>query len=257
MRVATWNVNGLRARLEFLVGWLRDRRPDVVGLQELKLQEEKFPQAALEAEGYRAVVHGQKAWNGVAILARADVEAAQTGLPGQEGMGSRLLTAETGGLAFTTVYCPNGKSVEHEDYRRKLAWLDSLQRHLEERHDPGRPAILCGDFNIVPTGLDSHDEERLRGTIFHTEEERSRFRALLEWGFRDLFRDEHPGERAFSWWDYRAGSFPRNHGLRLDFLLATKSLSARVRSVRIDRDYRKKIEGLTPSDHAPVMADLD
>lgn len=257
MRVATWNVNGMRARLEFLKLWLRERRPDVVGLQELKLADEKFPHEEIEAEGYRAVHHGQKAWNGVAILSREPVDVTQKGLPGQEAFGSRLITASVGSLSFTTAYCPNGKHVGHDDFPRKLAWFDALAGHLEAVQSPDSEAILCGDFNICPQGLDSWNEEDLRGSIFHTEEERARIQRLLGWGLRDLFREKHPEERAFSWWDYRAGSFPRNQGLRLDFLLGTEAVLKRVRSVEIDRDFRKKKEGMTPSDHAPVIADLE
>ncbi|HKQ61664.1 MAG TPA: exodeoxyribonuclease III [Candidatus Polarisedimenticolaceae bacterium] len=257
MRLATWNVNGLRARLDFVLHWLRARQPDVVGLQELKLEDAQFPHAELEALGYAAVVHGQKGWNGVAVLTRATAGVTQRGLPGQESAGARLLTVETAGLAFTTVYCPNGKSVHHPDFPVKLAWYDALVRHLGERLDPSRPAVLCGDFNLCATDLDTWNEAALRGTIFHTDEERSRFRRLLETGLHDLFREQHPGLRAFSWWDYRAGAFHRGQGMRLDLLLATPSLRARLRAIEIDREYRKKKDALLPSDHAPVFADLE
>ena len=256
MRIATWNVNGLRARLEFLVLWLRERRPDLVGLQELKLTEDQFPHALLEAEGYRAVVHGQKAWNGVAILSRRPVTVTQKGLPGHEEFGARLITADMEGLSFTTIYCPNGKDVGHPDYPRKLAWFEALATHLRELHRPDRPAVLCGDFNICPAPIDSWNEDLLRGSIFHTPEERARFAAIVEGGLLDLFRRLHPEARSFSWWDYRAGAFPRNQGLRLDLLLATRDIAARLQAVEIDRDYRKKKDDRTPSDHAPVFADV-
>ncbi len=257
MRVATWNVNGLRARLDFFLHWLRARQPDVVGLQELKLSDEQFPHAELEAAGYRAVTHGQKSWNGVAVVGRAPLEPTQCGLPGQEQLGARLISADVGGLSFTSVYVPNGKHVEHADFPRKLAWLDALAAHLRERHPPERPAIVCGDFNVCPAGLDSWNEQALGGAIHHTEQERARFKRLLEAGFADVFRERFPETQAFSWWDYRAGGFHRNHGLRIDFLLASPSVAERLQGAEIDRDYRKKKEGLTPSDHAPVMADLD
>jgi len=256
MRIATWNVNGLRARLDFLVLWLRERRPDLVGLQELKLTEDQFPHALLETEGYRAVVHGQKAWNGVAILSREPVTVTQKGLPGQEEFGARLITADAGGVSFTTVYCPNGKDVGHPDFPRKIAWLEALATHLRGLHRQDRPAVLCGDFNICPAPIDSWNEDLLRGTIFHTTEERARFAAIVEGGYHDLFRRLHPEARSFSWWDYRAGAFPRNQGLRLDLLLATRDIAERRRSVEIDRDYRKKKDDRIPSDHAPVFADL-
>lgn len=257
MRIATWNVNGLRARLDFVRHWLRARQPDVVGLQELKLDDEQFPHEELAAEGYGAVVHGQKAWNGVAVLCRGDAEVVQKGLPGQDELGARLVTARVGDLAFTSVYCPNGKHVGHEDFPRKLAWLDALAEHLAERHDPRQPAVVCGDFNVCPGPLDSWNETAFAGGIFHTDAERGRFRRLLDGGLTDLYRRLHPDVQAFSWWDYRGGDFHRNHGLRIDFLLAGEPLAGRVRHVEIDRDYRKKKDGLTASDHAPVFADLD
>jgi exodeoxyribonuclease-3 len=256
MRVATWNVNGLRARLEFVLGWLEERQPDVVGLQELKLSDDLFPRDAFAALGYRAAVHGQKSWNGVAILAREEPRITQRGLPGQEDFGARLLSAEVAGLSFTTVYCPNGKHLGHDDFPRKLVWFDALAAHLGERADPGLAAIVCGDLNICPAPLDSWNEAELKGSIFHTEQERARFRALLERGFVDLFRELRPDTQAFSWWDYRGGAFHRKQGLRIDFLLASRALLERVRAVEIDREWRKKHQGLTPSDHAPVWAEL-
>ncbi len=257
MRVATWNINGLRARLGFVLRWLAARQPDLVGIQELKLTEEQFPHAELRAAGYHAAVFGQKAWNGVAILSRAPLQITETGLPEQAHLGARLLTARTSELSFTTLYGPNGKSVEHGDFAAKLAWLEALLGHFQASHHAEEPTFLCGDFNLCPTALDSWNEALLGGTIFHTEAERQRFQRLLEWGFHDLFREKHPGARAFSWWDYRGGAFHRGQGLRLDFLLASAGLAARVRAVTIDRDYRKKQEGLVPSDHAPVIADLE
>jgi len=256
VRVATWNVNGLRARLDFVLHWLRERAPDVVGLQELKLTDDLFPHEAFGALGYRAVTHGQKSWNGVAILAREEPRVTQRGLPGQEAMGARLIRAQVAGLDFTSVYCPNGKHLEHEDFPRKLAWFDALSGHLEQHRDPSCPGILCGDLNICPGPLDSWNEAGLAGSIFHTEEERRRFRALRDAGFSDVFRRLRPESRDFSWWDYRGGAFHRGQGLRIDFLLATPAALERVRAVEIDRDWRKKHQGLTPSDHAPVWADL-
>jgi exodeoxyribonuclease-3 len=257
VRVATWNINGMRARLDFLCHWLRERQPDVVGLQELKLTDEQFPHAELSKAGYRAVSHGQKSWNGVAILSRGEAVVRQRGLPGQADFGARLITAEVGDLSFTTIYCPNGKHTGHEDFPRKLAWLDALAEHVEDRCDPERPAILCGDFNVCPAPLDSWNEAEFRGGIFHTDEERERFQRLLTIGLVDVFREKHPDTPAFSWWDYRGGAFHRKQGLRIDFLLATPAAMRRVRAVEIDREFRKKKEGLTASDHAPVFADLD
>jgi exodeoxyribonuclease-3 len=263
MRIATWNVNGLRARLDLLRLWLRARQPDLLGIQELKLTDDQFPHVELGAEGYRALCHGQKGWNGVAILARDGLasESCQVGLPGQEDFGARLLSARVaapgGGLRFTTVYVPNGKHVGHGDFPRKLAFLDALAAHVAPAGaaEP-EPAVVCGDFNVAPGALDSWDEARLRGQIFHTDEERARFARLLQGGWVDLFRAAHPEAQAFSWWDYRDGAFHRGHGLRIDFLLATPAVAARVRAVSIDREWRKKQDGLTASDHAPVVAEL-
>ena len=246
----------MRARTEFLLHWLAAREPDVVGLQELKATEAEFPFAELEKMGYRAVLHGQKAWNGVAILSREPARVLQRGLPGQEELGARLITAEVGDLCFTTVYCPNGKSVEHDDFPRKLAWFDALLDHLDAEHDPAKATVLCGDFNLCPAALDSWNEPRLNGRIFHTPEERQRFQRLLDWGFIDLYRHRHPETRTFSWWDYRSGAFHRNMGLRIDFLLATPSVAGKLQSVETDRDYRKKKDGMTASDHAPVIAEF-
>jgi exodeoxyribonuclease-3 len=256
MTIATWNVNGLRARLDFVRHWLDARRPDLVGLQELKLTDDEFPRQAFEDAGYHAEPYGQKGWNGVAVLSRESVRVVRRGLPGQEELGARLLTADAGDLSFTTVYCPNGKALDHADYPRKLAWFERLRRHFTEQHDPRRPTVLCGDFNVVPAPIDSWDEAALHGRIHHTDAERACFRGLLDWGLIDLFRRHRPDTQAFSWWDYRGGAFHRNLGLRIDFLLGTAGVVSRLRRVEIDRDYRKKKDGLTASDHAPVIAEL-
>jgi len=257
MRVATWNVNGLGARLAFALHWLAARSPDLVGLQEIKMTDEQFPHLAFEAAGYRALTHGQKAWNGVAILARQDLELVDRGLPGQEDLGARFLHARVGGLDFVTVYCPNGKHLGHEDFPRKLAWLDALADHLAQTLEPTRPAIVGGDFNVCPSGLDTWDEASHEGAIFHTEDERRRFQRLLDGGLIDAFRALYPDRRAFSWWDYRGGAFHKQQGLRIDLLLATAPAMKRISSVEIDRDYRKKKDGLVASDHAPVIAELE
>jgi exodeoxyribonuclease-3 len=246
-------VNGLRARLDFVRHWLRSREPDVVGLQELKLSDDRFPADAFLALGYRSLCHGQKSWNGVAILAKEEPVLTARGLPGQEELGARLITAEVSGLSFTTVYVPNGKTLEHEDYPRKLAWIDALIAHFEAASGP---RLLCGDFNLCPKPLDSWNEAKLAGRIFHTDDERSRFERLLATGLVDVFREKHPDRQAFSWWDYRGGAFHRNQGLRIDLLLASPDTTARLKSIEIDREYRKKKDGLIASDHAPVFADL-
>ena len=260
MRLATWNINGLRARLDFLCLWLEARRPDVVGLQELKLETEDFPHDRLAELGYQAAVHGEKSWNGVAVLSRGDLRIVQAGLPGQEAFGARLLEVRTLGVRFATVYCPNGKSVDHPDFARKLAWFDDLHGYCATAwDDPAEPGMLCGDFNICPGDLDSwwgQTGMAENAGIFHTAAERARFAALLALGFHDLYRERHRDGREFSWWDYRGGAFHRGHGLRIDLLLGNPVLAQRVTDVTIDRDYRKKHNGLTASDHAPVHAEF-
>ncbi len=257
VRIASWNINGTKARIEYLKAWLEAVAPDVVGLQELKTTDDRFPFEELREIGYHAVTYGQKSWNGVAILSREPAEVIQRGLPGQDEMGSRLITAKVSGLTFTTVYVPNGKTLEHEDYQRKLAWLDALGAHFEEHHAPADPHVLCGDFNVVPTALDTWDEGSFAGGIFHTDAERSRIARLLDWGFTDAYRARYPDERAFTWWDYRGGALHKKQGLRIDFVLTTEPLVGRIREASVERDWRKKRDGMTPSDHAPVWVDLE
>ncbi|MBX3273531.1 MAG: exodeoxyribonuclease III [Sandaracinaceae bacterium] len=257
MRIATWNVNGLNARLDYVGHWLRAVSPDVVGLQELKMTDDKFPHDAFAALGYRALTHGQRSWNGVAVLSREPARATQVGLPSYGELGARLLAAEVAGITFVTVYCPNGKTVDHEDFAGKLAWLDALAAWLEQAHDPSAPLVLCGDFNVVPAAIDSWNEERLRGGIFHTDAERARLARLCDWGLVDLWRHLRPDDPGHSWWDYRAGAFHKRMGLRIDLVLGTAPIAARAAAAHVARDWRKKVEGLTPSDHAPVWVDLD
>ncbi|MEM9622299.1 MAG: exodeoxyribonuclease III [Pseudomonadota bacterium] len=255
MRIATWNVNGLRARLEFIKLWLQARQPNVVGLQELKTPDAEFPHEFFADLGYEALVHGQKSWNGVAVLTNVPAKLEQSGLPGEDDWGARLITATIDDqLEFTTVYCPNGKSTSHADYPNKLRWYDSLHNHWSEGAHPRR--VICGDFNIVPTPLDSWRGNKADGDVFHTDAERERLSKLMETGLADVYRQQYPDEQSFSWWDYRGGAFHRKQGLRIDFILATPEVAGQVNDVVIDRDFRKKQEGLTASDHAPVYADL-
>ena len=256
MRIATWNVNGLRARLDFIQHWLASRAPDVLGMQELKVTDDEFPHAAFEDCGYQVATHGQKGWNGVAIASKLPLDVEERGLPGRSYDGARLIRARVGDLSYATVYCPNGKTLDHEDFPRKLAWYDSLRDYVATI-DPDTPFVLGGDFNIVPKPLDCWRGEAADGTIFCTEDERSRYRALLDLGLTDLFRHLRPDAQRFSWWDYRGGAFHRGMGLRIDMLLASASVVERVRQVVIDREYRRKQNGLTASDHVPVYADLD
>ena len=258
MRVATWNINGLRARIDFLRLWLERRAPDVVGLQELKVSDDEFPSDVFRDLGYHVATHGQKAWNGVAVLSRAPIEVLERGLNGEEDFGARLLRVRTADLDFTTIYCPNGKDLGHDDFPKKLAWFDSLLRHWATR-DRNVPSVLCGDFNVVPTSLDTwlSEADEAAEPMFHTKGERERFAALLDLGLVDVFRRRHPDKTLFSWWDYRGGAFHRGQGLRIDLVLASEATARRVKEVEIDRDFRKKQNGLIPSDHAPVYVDLE
>lgn len=256
MRIATWNVNGVRARLDFILHWLQSRAPDVVGMQELKADDGEFPHDAFEALGYQVATHGQKGWNGVAIAAKTPLEVSQRGLPGEEDMGARLIRCRVGEIDFATVYCPNGKSLDHEDFPRKIEWFDSLIDYLAGL-DASQPFVLGGDFNIVPAAQDCWRGEAADGTIFCTDEERRRYQALLDAGLVDLFRHGYPDERQYSWWDYRGGAFHRGMGLRIDMLLGNASVVPKVDDVVIDRAYRYKQDGLLSSDHAPVYADIN
>jgi exodeoxyribonuclease-3 len=257
VRIATWNINGTKARLGYVEAWLTATKPDVVGLQELKTTDDKFPTDELRELGYHSVTHGQKSWNGVAILSKEEPEVVQRGLPGQEEMGARLITAKVSGLTFTTVYVPNGKDLEHEDFAKKLAFLDDLAAYCDENFSPDEPHVLCGDFNVVPAPIDSWNEEYLRNGIFHTEDERKRIARFLDMGFVDSWRARYPDKPGFTWWDYRGGAFHRKQGLRIDLLLVTEPLADEVTEVSIERDWRKKLDGMIPSDHAPVWADLN
>lgn len=261
MRLGTWNINGMNARLDFLTRFLKEVQPDVLGLQELKMVNEKFPREVLREHGYEAHVHGQKAWNGVAVLVRKaafpdEVRVLQRGLPGEDEFGARLITVACPTLQFTTVYCPNGKSIDHEDFARKLEWFDSLALYVKEQFRADDPHVLCGDFNIVPAPVDSWNEAGLGGHIFHTREERERLRALIDWGFTDAFRKRDTQEPGFTWWDYRGGAFHKGQGLRIDLMLLTASLAGVASEAVVERGWRRKVEGLIPSDHAPVWVDV-
>ena len=256
MRVATWNINGIRARLDYVALWLESRQPDVVGFQELKAPDDAFPHEPFTEMGYQVHTHGQKSWNGVAIASKEEIELVQRGLPGQEKNGARLIACETDGFMYLSVYCPNGKNVEHADFQMKLAWFESLRTYSEQLQRERGELLIGGDYNIVAEALDSHRGQAGDGEIFHTTEERKALNALFDLGLTDVFREAKPDSNEYSWWDYRAGGFQRNLGLRIDLLLATQAVVNRVTDVVIDRDFRKKQDGLTASDHAPVYVDL-
>jgi exodeoxyribonuclease-3 len=256
MRIATWNVNSVKARLKFVLHWLDARKPDLACLQELKVDAEHFPHEVFRERGYHCSLHAQSTWNGVAVISREPATIVQAGLPGAEALGARLVTVECAGLSATSVYVPNGKTVAHEDYQSKLAFMRQLGAYVRGSLDAAGKTLVAGDFNICPSDLDSYAPEYLAGSIFHTDAERSAMAELFGAGYADVYRALQPEGRMFSWWDYRAGCFHKNQGLRIDLLLASQPLLAAIGEVWIDREYRKKKDGATPSDHAPVIAEL-
>ncbi len=257
MRLVTWNVNSLNARQERVEEWLADSQPDVVCLQETKLADGAFPALAFAALGYEAAHHGEGRWNGVAILSRVGLDDVVHGFaddapPDPE---ARLLTATCGGVRVMSVYVPNGRALDNDHYRYKLEWLERLRGHLDAVAAPSAPTALCGDFNIAPTDIDVWDPAAVHGATHVSPPEREALGRLLDWGLTDVFRDRFPDvERLYSWWDYRAGNFHKGIGMRIDLVLASASLAARAQGALIDRNARK---GKSPSDHAPVVIDLD
>jgi len=255
--VATWNVNSLRMRWDRLTAWLADKRPDVLCLQEIKMQDADFPALELHGVGYHAVAHGQKTYNGVAILSRiehgspTDVKCGmQDGDPDTE---SRLLMATIPGLKLRvgSVYVPNGQSVGADKYDYKLRWLKRFRSYLDRECVPSQSLVLCGDYNIAPADNDVHDPEVWRDTVICHPDARSALQALLDFGLVDTLRQVQPDGRIFTYWDYRGLSFPKNLGIRIDHILATLPMAARCHKVEVDRQARK---GEKPSDHAPVQA---
>ncbi len=259
MKVVTWNVNSLRARLARTIALVERHQPDILCLQETKVTDELFPFEEFSLLGYHAATHGQKSYNGVAILSREpldDVTRGFTGDPAPEQ--SRVIAGTAGGIRVVNLYVVNGKSIDHPDYQLKLKWLDALNDWLAATCRFEEPVLIVGDFNIAPEDIDVHDPEFWRGQAHCTDAERERFRGLMTGSLRDLFRQCHPEDQRFTWWDYRNGAFHKGHGLRIDLALATPVLAGRCTSVDIDRQERKLTTGEgKPSDHAPVIVELD
>jgi exodeoxyribonuclease-3 len=255
MRIATWNVNSIRARRDRVLAWLERVEPDVVCLQELKGEEQSFPADAIAAAGYRAAVLGQKTYNGVAILARGPLTDVQRGLADAvDDPQARLIGALTNGVRVVSAYVPNGQVVGSEKYAYKVAWLERLASWLEPRLRAGEPLALCGDFNIAIDERDVDDPAEWEGTVLFNDEMRATLGGLLDLGLVDAFRELNERGGLFSWWDYRQGSFRRNRGLRIDYVLLTPDLAERCTSCSIDRAERG---GEKPSDHAPVVAEIE
>lgn len=274
MRIATWNVNSLKARLEKVEWWLERAAPDVLLLQETKLSDDTAPLLPFSMAGYELLHHGEGRWNGVAIASRvglADVVANFGDGPVRSSAAgasvsvaeedfdplgeARMVSAACGGVRVVSIYAPNGREVGSPFYAGKLAWFARLRRWLDETQDPRTPLVIGGDFNVAPADLDVWDPAAAHGGTHVSEPERAAFRALLDWGLEDAWRARNPELRRFTWWDYRAGNFQRDEGMRIDHLLATAPVAGRVVAVEVDREARKGKP--VPSDHAPLVLDLD
>ena len=254
MKIAAWNVNSLKVRLPHLLEWLAARQPDVVCLQETKLEDHNFPQQEIEAAGYQVVFSGQKTYNGVALLARETPTDVVRGNPHYpDDPQRRLIAATVRGVRVVGAYIPNGQAVGSDKYVYKLAWLAALETWLGEQLTACPQLALAGDFNIAPEDRDVHDPKAWSGQILCSEPERAAFQRLLALGLKDSFRLFAQPEKSFSWWDYRMLGFQKNQGLRIDHILLSTPLAERCIAAGIDREMRKRER---PSDHAPVTADL-
>lgn len=251
MKVATWNVNSLRARQDRVLDWLARAEPDVLCMQETKVTDAEFPSLEFQRLGYRVVFSGQKTYNGVAIAARAPLEQVHVGFDDPPvDAEQRLIAARVAGTWVYSCYVPNGRSVESEQFPYKLQWLERLRQTLAARHDPKEPIVVCGDFNVAREARDLYDPVLFEGhTHFHPEE-RARIEQLLAFGLVDAFRIHEQAAGQYTWWDYRAGMFRRNLGLRIDYLFVSAPLAERCREVSIDVVERRRPK---PSDHAPVI----
>jgi len=256
VRIATWNVNSLNARLGRVEDWIAQTQPDVLCMQETKLADTAFPAMTFQALGYDTVHVGEGRWNGVAIVSRVGLDDVQAGFAdgGPADPEARVVWATCGGIRIASVYVPNGREVGHDHYHYKLGWLARLRADLEANCKPTDAVAVCGDFNVAPTDLDVWDVTRFEGATHVSPPEREAIVALEEWGLEDVFRRKHQGGGLFSWWDYRAGMFHKGEGMRIDLVLATASVAERVDWVLIDRNARK---GKLPSDHAPLVVEVN
>ncbi len=253
MKIATWNVNSLRVRLPHLLDWLGARSPDAMCLQETKCEDANFPAAELEAAGYRAVHHGQRGYNGVAILSRADGAGVCRGIPAFVDEQSRVIAADVDGVRLVSVYVPNGQSVGSDKYAYKLRWFEALAGWLAAELATHPRLAVLGDFNVAPEDRDVHDPLAWQGHVHVSEPERTALRRVANLGFLDAFRLFEQPQQSFTWWDYRMGAFRRNMGLRIDHVLLSPELARACRSCSIDVAPRKLER---PSDHAPVICEL-
>lgn len=254
MLIATWNVNSILARMPLVLRWLDDVKPDVVCMQETKCTDDKFPTLIFQERGYQCQLFGQQSYNGVAILTRCECETTYRGYPGDdETAQSRLITSTVEGIQIINVYIPNGQAVGSEKYEMKLAWMRRLREFFDQNYDPSGPVLLCGDFNVAPDERDVHDVRLWQGRIMFSEQERATLQSIKDWGFTDAFRLHNEEGGKFTWWDYRAGAFRRNQGLRIDHVWITEPLVSRSVRTWIDLEPRTWEK---PSDHAPVIAEF-
>ena len=256
MRLATWNVNSLKARMPRVQEWLELADPDVLCMQETKLADEAFPGLAFESVGYEWVHHGQGRWNGVAILSRVGLADPQSGFADGRGADpdARIVWATCGGVRVASAYVPNGRELGHDHYRYKLDWLGRLRSHLEANAGADEPVVVAGDFNVAPADNDVWDMAAFEGLTHVSGPERRAFASLVDWGLVDVFRRRWPDEGLYTFWDYQAGRFHKRQGMRIDMVMATEPLAQRVSTALMDRNARK---GEKPSDHAPVVVDFD
>jgi exodeoxyribonuclease-3 len=259
MRLATWNVNSLKARLDRVLAWAEAFQPDILCMQETKLSDAAMPDLAFRALGYEVAHHGLGQWNGVAIASKLGIADVQAGLPASDGWtddGGRFLSATCGGVRVASIYVPNGREVGTEFYEQKLAWLDRLHEWLLGC-DPAAPMAICGDYNVAPADEDVYDPAAVHGATHVSEPERAAVARMREWGLVDVVRRFHPETGFFTWWDYRAGNFHKNLGMRIDHVYVTEPLALRAVAAERDRDARKPstYPGI-PSDHAPLVVDF-
>ena len=253
MKLATWNVNSLKVRLPQLLEWLGRERPDVVCLQETKMEDAVFPAAEIRAAGYEVVFSGQRTYNGVAVLSTAPLEDVSAGIPGFADEQKRVLAVTRNGVRVVCAYVPNGQSVGSDKYEYKLRWFAALRNYLAAELARHPQLALAGDFNVAPEDRDVHDPKAWEGQVHVSEPERAAWRALIEAGTVDAFRAFEQPEKSYSWWDYRMMGFRRNAGLRIDHILVSPALAARCTGVSIDKEPRRLER---PSDHTPVIAEF-
>ena len=256
MRIATWNVNSLKARLERVEAWLGDVQPDVLCMQETKLADDAFPALTFQALGYESAHHGQGQWNGVAILSKVGLSDVVANFADGEppDTDARIITGTCDGVRVTSVYVPNGRSLDNDHYRYKLEWMGRLRKHVEATSAATDDVVVAGDFNIAPADIDVYDPLKFVGATHTSPAEREALEHLCQWGLSDVFREKYSADKIYSWWDYRAGDFHQGRGMRIDLVLASASVAARTSYCVIDRNARK---GQQPSDHAPVVIDID